>query len=56
MFVFSVPLMMEAVREVEKHSVDLDPIITRISNIEDGPEAFADFANGSVGKTVIGWA
>ena len=56
MFVFSVPLMMEAVREVVKHHVDLDPIITRVAGIEEGPEAFADFAAGSVGKTVIGWA
>lgn len=55
MFVFSVPLMMEAVREVENRNIDLDPIITRIAGIEDGPAAFADFANGSVGKTVIGW-
>lgn len=56
MFVFSVPLMMESVREVVKHKINLDQIITRIANIEEGPEAFADFAAGSVGKTVIGWA
>jgi len=56
MFVFSVPLMMEAVREAVKHGVDLDPIVTRVAGIEEGPEAFADFAAGSVGKTVIGWA
>lgn len=55
MFVFSVPLMMEAVREVVKHRVDLDPIITRIATVEEGPQAFTDFAGGSVGKTVIGW-
>ncbi|MBU8864800.1 zinc-dependent alcohol dehydrogenase family protein [Paenarthrobacter aromaticivorans] len=56
MFVFSVPLMMEAVREAAIRQVHLDPIITRVAGIEDGPAAFSDFANGSVGKTVIGWA
>lgn len=55
MFVFSVPLMMEAVAEVGRLGVDLDPIITSVSSIEEGPRAFADFAAGSVGKSVIGW-
>jgi L-iditol 2-dehydrogenase len=56
MFVFSVPLMMEAVDQVVRHNVNLDPIITRVASIEEGPEAFAEFAAGSVGKTVIGWS
>ncbi|MFE1453457.1 alcohol dehydrogenase catalytic domain-containing protein [Streptomyces olivaceoviridis] len=55
MFVFSVPLMMEAAEKVGRLGVDLDPIITRVSPIEEGPELFADFAAGSVGKSVIGW-
>ncbi|KUN16306.1 alcohol dehydrogenase [Streptomyces corchorusii] len=55
MFVFSVPLMMEAAEKVGHLGVDLDPIITRVSPIEEGPELFADFAAGSVGKSVIGW-
>lgn len=54
-FVFSMPVMMEAVADAVKLGLDLDPILTVCCGLEDAPAAIADFANGSIGKTTIIW-
>jgi len=54
-FVFSMPVMMEAVADAVRLGLDLEPILTVFCRLEDAPAAVADFAAGSTGKTTITW-
>lgn len=54
-FVFSMPVMMKAVRDAARLGVELDRIVTVRCSLEETPAAVDAFANGGIGKTMIVW-
>jgi len=54
-FVFSMPVMMEAVRDADRLGVDLDSIVTVRCTLDETPDAVDAFAHGGIGKTMIVW-